>query len=198
MAVKHGKAGAARTGVMITRIFGLTRRIRTSFCWAAIRGRLSRLTTAKAGAHGITSRPRNFTMSARTTLFPIAYIVANKRAARSESRVAALMARSPFVIGTRRGRGIWLCRRRPARSRYYLRRQADPLRSTHRPGPGDSSSALAFSGFSNDPHPAGGLFSGRSALAFLFRQQPLADAGGWTELETDQPCSAAQDLRCAD
>ena len=45
---------------------------------------------ARAGAHGIISRPRNFTTSARTTLFPIACTVANKRAARSESPVAAI------------------------------------------------------------------------------------------------------------
>src|SRR4029077_10519934 len=96
-----------------------------------------------------------------------------------------------------RGRGIWLCRRRSARSRYYLWWQADALRSTDRPGPGDSSSALAFPRFSNDPPPAGGLFSSRSAPAFLFREQPLADAGWWTELATDQSCLTAQVLRAA-
>src|SRR5439155_721119 len=69
------------------------------FCSAAIRGRLSRLTAAKAGAHGITSPPHNFIMSARTMPFPIDYTVDNKRAVRSESPAAAMMARSLFVIG---------------------------------------------------------------------------------------------------
>src|SRR5439155_45123 len=100
-AAKRGNAGEARRAATITKTFGSTRTIPTSFCSAAIRAPLLPLMEAKAGVRGITSRLHNFTMSARTTPFPTDCIAANKRADRSESPVVAMMAQSPFVIGTR-------------------------------------------------------------------------------------------------
>src|SRR5436190_2587480 len=69
-AAKRGTAGVAHPAATIIKIFGSIRTIPTSFCWARTKARSSPSTVARAGARGITSRPRSCIMSAPDKSFP--------------------------------------------------------------------------------------------------------------------------------
>ena len=198
MAARRGTAGAARRAATITRTFGSIRTIRTSFCSGSDQGAIITVNGGQSWSSWYNQPTAQLYHVSADNAFPYRLY-----SGQQESGSVGIASRGNrwrdhlSRLASGRGGGIRLCRRRSARSRYHLWRQADALRSPHRPGAGDSSGAIAFARFSNDPHPAGGFFSGRSAFAFLFREHALADARRRAELATDQPGPDAQDLRVA-
>src|SRR6202043_1419640 len=100
-------------------------------------------------------------------------------------------------LATGRGRGIWLFRRRSARSGHCYRRKTDAVRPPHWSGTKHTSGTGADGGFSDAADRAGSFFAKGPASAILRRQHALENARSGRSLGKDQPGFIAAELRIA-
>ncbi len=90
-------------------------------------------------------------------------------------------------LATGCGGGIRLRRRRSARSRHHLRREADAIRSSHRSGAKHTAGAVANGRLSDVADRASRLFTARSAFALLRREHAVANTRPWRNWQKISP-----------